>query len=115
MPGESEKHLRDAFEEASEQAKRKQPTLIFLDELDSLTPVRSGQQPHEARVVAQLLTLLDGAVCHSGAPLQSAPESLYRNPPAAQLSPTCLHIADCLTMRVASAQYRLPHLLPYCK
>lgn len=67
MTGESEKQLRDAFEEASQQASKQQPTLIFLDELDSLAPVRTGQQPHEARVVAQLLTLLDGAVTNSGA------------------------------------------------
>jgi len=66
MAGESEKHLRDAFEEAREQADRQQPTIVFLDELDTLAPVRSGQQPHEARVVAQLLTLLDGAVTQSG-------------------------------------------------
>lgn len=66
MAGQSEKHLRDAFEEAREQADRQQPTIVFLDELDTLAPVRSGQQPHEARVVAQLLTLLDGAVTQSG-------------------------------------------------
>ncbi|CAL5229922.1 g13347 [Coccomyxa viridis] len=64
--GESEKRLREAFEEAREQANRQQPTIIFLDELDSLAPVRSTQQPHEARVVAQLLTLLDGAATQAG-------------------------------------------------
>ena len=66
ITGESEKRLRDAFEEAREQADRQQPTIIFLDELDSLAPVRSAQQPHEARVVAQLLTLLDGAATQTG-------------------------------------------------
>ncbi len=67
VTGESEKRLREAFEEAREQANRQQPTIIFLDELDSLAPVRSTQQPHEARVVAQLLTLLDGAATQAGA------------------------------------------------
>ncbi len=67
MTGESEKRLRDQFEEAKEQANRQQPTIVFLDELDALAPVRSAQQPHEARVVAQLLTVLDGAATQSGA------------------------------------------------
>ena len=67
VTGESEKRLRDAFEEAREQANTQQPVIIFLDELDSLAPVRSAQQPHEARVVAQLLTLLDGAATQPGA------------------------------------------------
>ncbi|CAK0784245.1 hypothetical protein CVIRNUC_007449 [Coccomyxa viridis] len=64
--GESEKQLREAFEAAHKQAQKQHPTLIFLDELDSIAPLRSSQQPHEARVVAQLLTLLDGAVAQPG-------------------------------------------------
>ena len=55
--GESEKQLREIFEEAASNA----PAIIFIDELDSIAPKRedvSGEV--ERRVVAQLLTLLDG-------------------------------------------------------
>ncbi|HJM18073.1 MAG TPA: CDC48 family AAA ATPase [Candidatus Thalassarchaeaceae archaeon] len=55
--GESEKQLREIFDEASANA----PAIIFIDELDSIAPKRedvSGEV--ERRVVAQLLTLLDG-------------------------------------------------------
>ncbi|KAK9708033.1 hypothetical protein K7432_009853 [Basidiobolus ranarum] len=60
-PGESEERLRKKFSEASilsEQSDR--PCLLFIDEIDSLTPNRSDSQLHESRVVAQLLTLMDG-------------------------------------------------------
>ncbi|MDQ8755820.1 CDC48 family AAA ATPase [Sphingosinicella sp. LHD-64] len=55
--GESEKRLRDLFEEASANA----PAIIFIDEIDSIAPKR-GQVTGETekRLVAQLLTLLDG-------------------------------------------------------
>ena len=55
--GESEKRLRDIFKEASDAA----PSIIFIDEIDSIAPKR-GQVSGEAekRLVAQLLTLLDG-------------------------------------------------------
>ena len=55
--GESEKQLREIFEEAGNNA----PAIIFIDELDSIAPKRedvSGEV--ERRVVAQLLTLMDG-------------------------------------------------------
>ncbi len=55
--GESEAHLRDIFVEAES----KGPSIVFIDELDSIVPKRdevSGEV--ERRVVAQLLTLLDG-------------------------------------------------------
>ena len=55
--GESEKQLREIFDEASEKA----PAIIFIDEIDSICPKRedvSGEV--ERRVVAQMLTLLDG-------------------------------------------------------
>ena len=55
--GESEKQLREIFEEAA----ANEPAIIFIDELDSIAPKRedvSGEV--ERRVVAQLLTLLDG-------------------------------------------------------
>src|SRR4051812_34667015 len=55
--GESEKKLRDIFEQAAKSA----PSIVFIDELDSIAPKR-GQVSGEAekRLVAQLLTLLDG-------------------------------------------------------
>ncbi len=55
--GESEKKLRELFEEAAKNV----PSIIFIDEIDSIAPKR-GQVTGEAekRLVAQLLTLLDG-------------------------------------------------------
>ncbi|KAI8604363.1 P-loop containing nucleoside triphosphate hydrolase protein [Dissophora ornata] len=60
--GESEEKLRQKFEQASRVALAdpKRPVMIFIDELDALTPHRSDAQAHESRVVAQLLTLMDG-------------------------------------------------------
>ena len=55
--GESEKQLREIFDDAASNA----PAIIFIDELDSIAPKRedvSGEV--ERRVVAQLLTLMDG-------------------------------------------------------
>ncbi|HIG73673.1 MAG TPA: AAA family ATPase [Bacteroidetes bacterium] len=54
--GESEGRLREVFEEASEHA----PAIIFIDEIDSIAPARDETGETERRVVAQLLTLLDG-------------------------------------------------------
>jgi len=55
--GESEANLRMIFDEA----KRRQPSIIFCDEIDAITPFR-GVCVHEAdrRVVSQFLVLLDG-------------------------------------------------------
>ena len=64
--GESEKRLREVFEKARAQAASGQPTVLFFDELESLAPRRDANRPHEARVVAQLLTLLDGAASDTG-------------------------------------------------
>lgn len=55
--GESEGALREIFEEASKNA----PSIVFIDEIDSIAPNRnqvSGEV--ERRIVAQLLTLMDG-------------------------------------------------------
>lgn len=55
--GESEKHIRDIFEKAEKNA----PSIIFIDEIDSIAPKRSeGTDQTEKRIVAQLLTLMDG-------------------------------------------------------
>lgn len=56
MSGESEKALRDYFEEAKKMA----PCLVFIDEIDAITPKReSAQREMEKRIVAQLLTCMD--------------------------------------------------------
>ncbi|MFL6475045.1 MAG: CDC48 family AAA ATPase [Nitrososphaera sp.] len=55
--GESEERLREIFKEAEQNA----PSIIFIDEIDSIAPKReevSGDV--EKRVVSQLLTLMDG-------------------------------------------------------
>ncbi|WP_277553033.1 CDC48 family AAA ATPase [Halobaculum limi] len=55
--GESEEQLREVFEEAAENA----PAIVFMDELDSIAPKREEAGGDvERRVVAQLLSLMDG-------------------------------------------------------
>ncbi len=55
--GDSEANLRRIFEEARASA----PSVVLIDELDSIAPDRARvQHNHEAVLVSQLLTLLDG-------------------------------------------------------
>ena len=55
--GESEQRLREIFEEAN----RSTPSIIFIDELDSIAPKRGEVTGEvERRVVAQLLAMMDG-------------------------------------------------------
>ncbi|ARU16746.1 CDC48 family AAA ATPase [Croceicoccus marinus] len=55
--GESEKRLREVFEEAEKAS----PAIVFIDEIDSIAPKRQNVQGEaEKRLVAQLLTLMDG-------------------------------------------------------
>ena len=55
--GESEKKIREIFEEGKKIA----PCLIFIDEIDAITQKReSSQREMERRIVAQLLTCMDG-------------------------------------------------------
>ncbi|TLX85117.1 MAG: CDC48 family AAA ATPase, partial [Thaumarchaeota archaeon] len=55
--GESEERLRDIFKQAEENA----PSIIFIDEIDSIAPKREEVTGEvEKRVVSQLLTLMDG-------------------------------------------------------
>ena len=55
--GESEQQLREIFEDATEES----PAIIFIDELDSIAPKREDVTGEvERRVVAQLLTMMDG-------------------------------------------------------
>ncbi len=55
--GQSEEKLREKFEEAEKNS----PSIVFIDELDSIAPKREDVYGEvEKRVVAQLLTLMDG-------------------------------------------------------
>ncbi|MBU2639325.1 MAG: CDC48 family AAA ATPase [Nanoarchaeota archaeon] len=57
--GDSELKLREIFEEAEQNA----PSIIFIDEIDSIAPKRdemTGERQLERRVVSQLLSLMDG-------------------------------------------------------
>ncbi|WP_435095483.1 CDC48 family AAA ATPase [Halarchaeum sp. P4] len=55
--GESEEKLREVFDEAEENA----PAIVFIDEIDSIAPKREEAGGDvERRVVAQLLSLMDG-------------------------------------------------------
>ena len=55
--GESEKKIRDLFEEAQKNA----PSIIFIDEIDSIAPAREEVYGEvERRMVAQLLAVMDG-------------------------------------------------------
>ena len=56
--GETENAIRDIFNEA----KKFQPSIVFMDEIDSIAPSRTSDDAGEteSRVVAQLLTVMDG-------------------------------------------------------
>jgi len=54
--GESEEQLRAAFDRAAENS----PSILFIDEVDSIAGTRDEDSDMENRVVAQLLTLMDG-------------------------------------------------------
>ena len=55
--GETEKRVRDVFQEAEKNA----PSIIFIDEIDSIAPKRDETYGEvERRMVSQLLTMMDG-------------------------------------------------------
>ncbi|CAG0920314.1 unnamed protein product [Notodromas monacha] len=61
VSGESEGRLRDVFEAALNAA----PCVLFIDEIDSITPKReTAGKEMERRVVAQLVSCLDDMACH---------------------------------------------------
>lgn len=60
--GESEENLRNVFKLAKENA----PSIIFIDEIDAIAPKRDEGSEAERRIVAQLLTLMDGLEQHKG-------------------------------------------------
>lgn len=69
MAGESESNLRKAFEEAEKNA----PSIIFIDEIDSIAPKREKTNGEvERRVVSQLLTLMDGMKARSNVVVMAA-------------------------------------------
>lgn len=69
MAGESESNLRKAFEEAEKNS----PSIIFIDEIDSIAPKREKTNGEvERRVVSQLLTLMDGMKARSNVVVMAA-------------------------------------------
>jgi transitional endoplasmic reticulum ATPase len=67
--GEAEQKLRAIFEKAAKNA----PCIIFIDEIDSLAPDRSAVEGEvEKRLVAQLLSLMDGFSQNKGVILLGA-------------------------------------------
>ncbi|GAA0459754.1 ATP-binding protein (plasmid) [Halococcus dombrowskii] len=59
--GETERQIRDIFSEAEQAAENTgNPSVIFLDELDSMAPPRGQADETERRIVAQLLSEMDG-------------------------------------------------------
>lgn len=57
VSGESEEQIRGLFDQAVAAA----PCIVFIDEIDAITPKReTAQREMERRIVAQLLSCLDG-------------------------------------------------------
>ncbi len=54
--GDSEERLRNIFQEAEKNS----PSIIFIDEIDSIAPKREESGELERRIVSQLLSLMDG-------------------------------------------------------
>ncbi|KAK2743971.1 AAA ATPase cdc48 [Onygenales sp. PD_40] len=79
MAGESESNLRKAFEEAQANT----PSIIFIDEIDSIAPNRDKTNGEvERRVVSQLLTLMDGMKTLSNVVIMAATNRLTSIDPA---------------------------------
>ncbi|XP_042056975.1 cell division control protein 48 homolog B-like [Salvia splendens] len=57
--GESEKVLREAFDEAAYHAKSGKPSVIFIDEIDALCPRRDSRREQDIRIATQLSLLMD--------------------------------------------------------
>ncbi|KAJ3331242.1 hypothetical protein HDU76_003703 [Blyttiomyces sp. JEL0837] len=67
--GETELRLREKFNEAMrfvEESDGTKSCILFIDEMDALTPNRNNTSTNESRIVATLLTLMDGMKSHSG-------------------------------------------------
>ncbi|PNH06397.1 Cell division control protein 48 B, partial [Tetrabaena socialis] len=81
--GESERRLRGVFAAAQADADAGRTSVVFLDEVDALCPRRDGGRAHDSRVVAQLLTLLDGAASSRDTGPAPPPSTSYGTPPDA--------------------------------
>ncbi|XP_057777370.1 cell division control protein 48 homolog B [Salvia miltiorrhiza] len=57
--GESEKILREAFDEAAYHATSGKPSVIFIDEIDALCPRRDSRREQDIRIATQLSLLMD--------------------------------------------------------
>lgn len=69
MAGESEKNLRNAFQECEKNS----PAILFIDEIDSIAPKRDKANGEvERRIVSQLLTLMDGMSSRSNVIVMAA-------------------------------------------
>ena len=75
ISGESESNIRDLFQQALDLA----PCIIFLDEIDSITPKReTAQREMERRIVAQLLACIDGMIFCRNLQLQQFCSRLFQ-------------------------------------
>ena len=71
--GESEKRLREVFERAEARSRETgTPSVVLIEEADSLFPQRRGGSQQDARLVAQLLTLMDGAAAKASDDMRSS-------------------------------------------
>lgn len=76
--GETEDIIRDIFDHAEEQ----ESAVIFMDEIDSIAPKRSDTRQFQRKIVAQLLTAMDGFDPHSNIVVIGATNELDEVDPA---------------------------------
>lgn len=76
--GEAEKRMQEAFDEA----RRRAPSVIFLDEVDALTPPREMAHEATSRIVATLLENLDGLEPLNGVAVLAATNRVQAVDPA---------------------------------
>ena len=76
--GESERRLREIFDEVLRDVEEGADVVLFFDEVDALCPRRDRGGPQEARLVAQLITLLDTAVATTRARSSKIPADTER-------------------------------------
>ncbi|MGV9200494.1 MAG: AAA family ATPase, partial [Promethearchaeia archaeon] len=83
--GKSEKNLKRYFKKAMQKWKKKGiPTIIFIDELDALTPKLNGSKHREveSRVIATLVTLMDGVTELGGIIVIGSTNRIHKIEPA---------------------------------
>ncbi|MFO8019113.1 MAG: AAA family ATPase, partial [Promethearchaeia archaeon] len=87
--GKSEKNLKRYFKKAKQKWKEKGiPTIIFIDELDALTPKLNGSKHREveSRVIATLVTLMDGVTELGGIIVIGSTNRIHKIEPALRRS-----------------------------